>query len=196
MTVGKMSAAGRQRQISRSDQSLEICWQTRLLPTRYSQWVQWFPLLLRMNQHIQGSCAKAGGGWETALALYDSCCFANTSSRKFRGKLAFWTTNLIKVHQRLGKSGLKRFLLLLCCYNRRHYVDVIKGCLESLVKVSAASPSEMLEVVKDWICQQETFITAWQKVLPVEMTNLAEMLTSIPFSFFTRVLQEISSGSQ
>lgn len=157
MTVGKMSAAGRQRQISRSDQSPEICWQTHLLPTRYSQWVQCFPLLLQMNQHIQGSCAKAGGGWETALALCDSCCFANIFSRKFKAKLAFWTMNLIKVHQWLGKSGLKRFLLLLRCYNRRHYVDSIKGSLESLVKVPAASTSEILEMVKNWICQQETY---------------------------------------
>lgn len=64
------------------------------------------------------------------------------------------------------------------------------------MKVSAASCSETLEVVKKLICQQETFITAWQKVLPVEMTDLAEMLKPIPFSFFIRVLQEISGGCQ
>lgn len=131
MTVGKMSAAGRQRQISRSDQSLEICWQTCLLPTLCSQWVQCFPLLLRMNQHIPESGAKAGGGQETALALYNSCCFANILNRRFRTKLAFWTTNLITVHQwhwkRENLKGLLPSFSFECCYSRRRYVDVMKG---------------------------------------------------------------------
>lgn len=111
MTVGKMSAAGRQRQISRSDQSLEICWQTNLLPTRSSQWVQCFPLLRRMNQHIQASCAKAGGGWETALALYDSCCFANIFSRKFGTKLPFGPGISLKFTNDWERADLKGLLV-------------------------------------------------------------------------------------